>query len=122
MIHVRLRLIHFGNFNKSERTLLAEAQKANPTINIGPNECALLISKQENQLVFAWQPDTASARNRRGTEMGKTTEVFFSARIRIGGPGTWSPPMLAEYAQQVGIVVTNVRPYVEWYKAQRTVD
>jgi hypothetical protein len=114
---MRLRYIYRGDFRKSEVTLYDEAMKEAKDLNLGSEDCILLLSGNGKQMKFVYGFDDVSViGGRTGAATGRQTKVYASEVVRIHGPGGWSPKMLVNYAEQAGLELSGLKRFETYYK------
>jgi len=114
---MRLKLVYQGNFCKNERTLFEEALKQND-VQLGPDDCVLLVSKGGKLLKFVRRSREISYVNGSGKN-GHSTTILASDTYRITGYGKWSPLMLSNYAAEVGVELEGIKKFEAHYKVLR---
>ena len=112
---MKLRYIHHSDFRKSEVTLYEEAKKASGGLDLGWDDCVLLVSGNGKILRFVYQPSDqpTQMKSPRGA---KKTKVVQSETYRIVGGGTWNPLMLANYANDCGVELEGIRKFETYFK------
>jgi hypothetical protein len=114
---MKLRLVYRGDFRKNEMTLFAEAMKANKELQLGPEDCVLLVSASEKMLKFVFRPHQIGYVDR-GGKNGTETTILESETFRITGGGRWNPLMLGNYAAQLDIEIEGIKKFESYYKAR----
>lgn len=104
---MRLMLIASVNFQKSEYTNLLHALKRLKKVKLKDDDVVCFISQSAKQIVFVWRPNSVMN--------GKQREVIRSQRLRLPNGGTWTPTMLAEYAEQIGLKLNGIKRFAEHY-------
>lgn len=102
---VKLKAIIMCSFQRSEKTNLAlfREDRHYPG-DLQEGEAFLLVSKMGNQVIFIFRgPSTIEI-----TGAPRTWKVLDSRRLRLEG-GTWSPYMLQNYANSVGINLVGLK-------------
>ena len=111
MKELRLKLIAHVDFRKSPETNWDELKKARKIPPLKKGEGILLISKTGNLMQFVTpviEFDTVNTANRE-----VSVAIQSSQRFKIRG-GTWSPLMLANYAEEAGYTIVGIKRF-EWY-------
>lgn len=117
MNRLRLLLIHYGDFRKSELTLFTEVTKKNRGLKVGATDVVALISGNGKQVKFIHGfTQMAVIGGRTMEETGKSTRILKSDTFRIDGAGSWNPLMLANYAAAVGIELIGLKKFEETYR------
>lgn len=111
MKDLRLRLIAHVSFRKSPETNWTELKKAKKIPSLRKGEGILLISKGGNLMQFVTPVVEFDTLNTADREVH--VEIQASERFKIRG-GTWSPLMLANYAEMVGYRIQGIKRF-EWY-------
>ncbi len=111
MKDLRLKLIAHVSFRKSPETNWADLRKARKIPSLRKGEGILLISKGGNLMQFVTPETEFDTVNTADREVHVTIQA--SERFKIRG-GTWSPLMLANYAEQAGYRVVGIKRF-EWY-------
>lgn len=105
---MRLKAVEIVDFRLSEWTNFVEWQKTNPEIELGKDDVVCFLSLQKTQVVFV------SALIRGETDQGKECTLLPSRRLRIQGGG-WSPFMIKNYADEVGIELQGLKRLEDHY-------
>lgn len=113
---LKLKLVYQGSFSKNEVTLFEEAMKANKGIELGPSDGVLLVSRSGKMLKFVRRAQEVGYMNASG-QNGRKTTVVFSETYRITGGGKWSPYMLANYAEELGLTLEGIKRFEQHVKA-----
>jgi hypothetical protein len=117
MNRLRLLLIHYGDFRKSELTLFNEVAKKNRGLKVGKHDVVALISGNGKQIKFIHgftSMEVIGGKTREVT--GRKTRILQSDAFRIDGAGSWNPLMLANYAAAVGIELIGLKKFEETYR------
>jgi len=113
-IQGRLVLIGHCDFRCSEWTNLNRVLKKNK-LELGKQDVVAMVSGNGKQIVFAYAHDSFRYEDYRGAV--KPAGVVQSVKYRLTGGGTWSPDMLATYAESVGIDLIGLKRFEAYYKA-----
>ena len=111
MRDLRLKLIAHVDFRKAPETNWNELKKDKKIPPLKKGEGILLISKTGNLMQFVTPTVEFDTVNTADREVRVTIQA--SERFKIRG-GTWSPLMLANYAEQVGYRIVGIKRF-EWY-------
>lgn len=116
MEELRLKQIYDDvDFRKSEETNFNALKKARKLPVLRKGEGVLFISKKKNQIVFVTPEVEFDSTNGVGYDV--TVTVLASKRFRIRG-STWSPLMLANYAEAVGLTLQGIKRF-EWHYQEK---
>ena len=108
---VRLRgVVLHADFRKNESTLWDAWFKKHKT-KLRANEVVLFVSGSREQLLFVQRVSEIDGARVRG-------KVLDTRRWRIAG-GTWSPDMLQNYANEVGLHFEGIKRFEELYAERR---
>ena len=114
---MRLKLIHRGDFRKSELTLFNEAMKAHKGLKLGSDDCVLFISGNGKILKFVYGfTEQEVMRYSTKETTGNTTKILESTVYRIDGSGTWNPLMLRNYADAAGVSLIGLKRFEQHYR------
>lgn len=113
----RLCLIEHCDFRCSEWTNLQTILRKNK-LALGKSDIVAMVSGNGKQIVFCYAHDQVSYKDYRGNL--KKTGVVQSVRYRLTGSGSWSPTMLANYAEAVGIELVGIKKFEQYYTALST--
>lgn len=94
MIKLKLKRVSLGDFRRSEATLYEALPVAERKLR--GEEAILFVSGVGNQMAFVWAPVKAIG------QTGRETVIIRSAKLRLTS-GTWSPLMLENYANALGL-------------------
>lgn len=104
MIKVKLVEIKEADFRLSEASNFAKIPKGRrESLKFGEAIC--FISRTGNQIVFVHRSDDMGK-----TARGKERRVVYSTRLRLTR-GSWSPDMLANYADDVGLQLIGLKRF-----------
>ncbi len=106
---MRLKFVTYADFRSNENTLAK--QYSQETSKLRPNECVLFISKKGDQLRFVFRPEGFLDLSKGGS----SHTILQSRLYRILYGGTWSPLMLKNYAQKVGLDLEGLKSFEEHY-------
>lgn len=119
LLRVRLRYIMRGDFRKSEETLNNEAMKEIRDLKLGKNDaiCMLSSSGKVMRFVFGFlEDDMIDARG--NIVQDKRTKILPSRQYRITQHGTFNPLMLANYAEAMGLELTEIKRFESYVKEE----
>jgi hypothetical protein len=103
---LRLKAVIQCSFQRSEATNLFQFRKqSHYPGDLNAGEAFLFLSKQGNQLIFVFRSPVSF-----DAPSGKSWEVIDSRRLRLTG-GTWSPYMLQNYANEVGLHLVGIKRF-----------
>lgn len=119
---MRLRYITRADFRKSAETMINEALKEVKTLDLGPNDCILMISGTGRILRFVFGFLTHGQVSSAGKVLGRDVRVLPSRDYRICDGGTWNPHMLANYAQEIGLELAHLKKFEAHLRAELRAD
>jgi len=105
---MRLRLVQEADFRTTEIGIFQAATKKEQ-IDLGPNDVLVFVSIKRNQVLFIWRPYTVDLTKFGTWRRGEAT-VFRSERLRLDR-STWSPTMIQNYAEAVGLQLDGLRRF-----------
>ncbi len=120
MMRVRLKAIKFDvDFRKTELTNYDTFSRSRSFPGqLSANEVYLFISKSGNQLV--WILNMSEVDAPRPNKRGRTNRRMIDSRKwRIEGGTSWSPMMLQNYAQDVGLDLVGFKRFEDLYDERR---
>lgn len=115
MRELRLRLIAHADFRKSEETNFLLLDKAGKIPPLRKGEGILLISRQENQIVFVEKIDEFEVETSYGRVV--RARVVASQRFRLRGT-KWDGLMLQNYAERAGFKIPGIRRFETYLRQQ----
>ena len=102
---LHLKAVAMCSFIRSEATNLALfRQESHFPGELGEGEAFMFISKMGNQVIFIFRDPVNFEAN------GKVRNVTDSRRLRLDG-GIWSPYMLQNYAEAVGLHLVGIKRF-----------
>lgn len=110
---MRLKYIDTCSFQRSESTNFRMLAKKNKW-NLGKDEVACLVSKTGDQIVFVYGEGVAKNVGLRGVEVEHP--VVHSTRLRLDDRRKWTPTMLVNYAEEVGLKLDGLKRFEEYYR------
>jgi len=103
---LRLKGVIQCSFQRSEATNLAMfRQEGHYPGNLKKGEAFLFIAKTGNQVLFVFRDPTIEFDGEKTAR-----RVIDSRRLRLDG-GTWSPYMLQNYAESVGLHLVGIKRF-----------
>jgi hypothetical protein len=115
-INVRLKGIYTADFRKSEATLVVE----NPEVDIddmGPRECVALVSGTGKLLSLVFPHlKNKTITSPAGHALKEAPRILPVYRYRIEGGGTFTPWMLQEYAEEMGLRFEDLKTFKEYFE------
>jgi len=113
LTQIRLKGVVQCSFIRSEVTNLAlYEQEGHFPGELGEGEAFLFISKQGNQVIFVFRDPLNF------DVSGKIRNVTDSRRLRLES-GTWSPYMLQNYAEAVGLHLVGIKRFEQVHAEMR---
>lgn len=112
---MRLRLVLQADFRLNDQSLVIAALKAE-SVDLTTNDVVCFFSGRGNQVLFVWKPQEISL-EKFGARKGTAT-VYRSERLRLSN-STWSPDMIQNYANQVGITLDGIKRFEEIHDLER---
>lgn len=92
-----IKSIHRVHFGRSEKTNV----NALPVKALGKDEAICLVSLGGDQICFVYR--------------GFRGAVTHSEKLRRNRTEKWTPDMLAEYAKDAGLDISNLRLFDQWH-------
>jgi len=110
LTYINLRGVVEVSFTRSEATNLARYKLLGQYPgDLEAGEAFLFIAKGGNQIIFILRsPVTFKGTDKKGQE--KVQTILDSRRLRLDG-GTWSPYMLQNYAEAVGLKLVGIKTF-----------
>jgi hypothetical protein len=114
MIEVSLRYMEQVSFRQTEATSFMEFSKKHPDVvkNLKGDDAIAFVSLMGDQIVFV------HGFRELASDHGIPRLALFSQRIRLTS-GQWSPRMLQNYAEDVGLKLRGIKRFEEIYKEER---
>jgi len=108
---VRLKGVVEVSFQRSEATNLGLYRKENYFPGeLGEGEAFLFISKGADQVIFVFRSPLQFETRNVGGKVEKVQRITDSRRLRLDN-GVWSPYMLQNYANRVGIYLIGIKRF-----------
>ena len=113
LISLRLKGVVRCSFQRSEITNLYWYQ-GDPSYpgDLEPGEAFLFLSKMGNQVIFMFHEPVSYEQG------GRIRRVTDSRRLRLDS-GTWSPYMLQDYAEAVGLHLVGIKRFEQVHDEAR---
>lgn len=117
---IRIRYVYFGDFRRSEATLLEEVLKIAKDLKLSKNDCVLMMSGRRTVLRFVFGfREVEQIGGAKHEFLGKATRYVHSRTYRIVDGGSFNPYMLKNYAEEIGLSPAGIRRYEEALAAEQ---
>ena len=104
-LHLRLRLVATVDFRHGVPFHYDELKKSNRLDEVRADECILLVSQTGTRVAFVFREANTTSRN------GEPVKVVSSFQLALDRRTPWSPLMLQNYAEQVGIELLGLKRF-----------